>query len=71
MHFIPLHHFQYFAATLGASDLPATDAVARQIVSLPMYPTLRDGEIERICDAIEDVRVRGPVSVGGPGVGVR
>ncbi len=71
VHFIPLHHFQYFAATLGASDLPATDAVARQIVSLPMYPTLRDGEIERICDAIEDVRVRGPVPVGRPGVGVR
>jgi perosamine synthetase len=71
VHFIPLHHFSYFAPTLGASDLPATDAVARQIVSLPMYPTLRDGEIERICSAIEEARVRGPVSIGAPGMGVR
>ena len=71
VHFIPLHHFAYFAPTLGAGDLPATDAVAQQIVSLPMYPTLRDGEIERIGDAIEDARVRGPVSVGAIGAEVR
>jgi perosamine synthetase len=70
VHFIPLHHFSYFAPTLGASDLPATDAVAQQIVSLPMYPTLRDGEIERICTAIEEARVVGPVSVGATGAGV-
>jgi dTDP-4-amino-4,6-dideoxygalactose transaminase len=71
VHFIPLHHFAYFAPTLGAGDLPATDAVARQVVSLPMYPTLRDGEIERICTAIEDARVGHPAVVGTAGSGVR
>jgi perosamine synthetase len=70
VHFIPLHHFTYFAPTLGAGDLPATDAVARQVVSLPMYPALRDGEIERICTAVDDARLHA-ASVGATGSGVR
>jgi dTDP-4-amino-4,6-dideoxygalactose transaminase len=60
VHFIPLHHFSYFAATLGAGELPVTDAVAQQIVSLPMYPSLGDGEIDRICDAVSAARSRPP-----------
>jgi perosamine synthetase len=70
VHFIPLHHFTYFAPTLGAGDLPATDAVARQVVSLPMYPALRDGEIERICTAVEEARLH-PTGAGATRVGVR
>lgn len=70
VHFTPLHHFTYFAPTLGAGDLPATDAVAQQVVSLPMYPALRDGEIERICTAIDDARLQ-PAGVGASGLGIR
>jgi dTDP-4-amino-4,6-dideoxygalactose transaminase len=32
--------------------------VSRRIVSLPLYPTLRDDQVDRVCQAIADVRQR-------------
>jgi dTDP-4-amino-4,6-dideoxygalactose transaminase len=58
VHFIPLHHFSYFGATLGASSLPVTDSISKQIVSLPMYPSLRDEEVDRICDAVREASLQ-------------
>ena len=36
-------------------DLPHTEAVARQIFSLPMYPTLTDEEHQAVCDALHEI----------------
>jgi dTDP-4-amino-4,6-dideoxygalactose transaminase len=71
VHFIPLHHFSYFAPSLGAGELPVTDTVSQQIVSLPMYPTLRDDEVERICSAVEDARTLQRSAVRAERVGMR
>lgn len=35
-----------------AGDLPETEAAAKEIFSLPMYPSLSDEEVERITEAI-------------------
>ena len=35
-----------------AGDFPAAERFYRQEVSLPIYPLLTDGEVERVADAV-------------------
>lgn len=37
-------------------DLPETEAAAREIFSLPMFPSLTDEEVQRVISAFEDLR---------------
>jgi len=52
----PIHTMRGYAA-LGYAEgsLPATEAAAKEIFSLPMYPTLSDDDQDRACDALLDV----------------
>lgn len=52
---VPLH-LQKAYAHLGykISDFPVTEAVAEQIVSLPMYPQLRSEEQERVVNELKN-----------------
>jgi dTDP-3-amino-2,3,6-trideoxy-4-keto-D-glucose/dTDP-3-amino-3,4,6-trideoxy-alpha-D-glucose/dTDP-2,6-dideoxy-D-kanosamine transaminase len=36
-------------------DLPHTEAAMNEIFSLPMYPSLTDGEQRTVCDALHDI----------------
>jgi perosamine synthetase len=63
VHFIPVHHHPYFRAFLGAQDLPVADAVFERIVSLPLYPSLKDTDVDFVCDQIADLR--SPLLVSG------
>jgi dTDP-4-amino-4,6-dideoxygalactose transaminase len=64
VHFIPLHHQPYFRRLLGdqAGRFPAADAAFEQIVSLPFYPSLRDDQVDRVCEAIADLRLAAPIA---------
>jgi dTDP-4-amino-4,6-dideoxygalactose transaminase len=59
VHFIPLHHQPYFRRLLGdqIGHFPAADAAFERIVSLPFYPSLRDHQVDRVCEAIADLRL--------------
>ena len=35
-----------------AGDLPATEAAAREVLSLPLYPELREEEVAAVSDAV-------------------
>ncbi len=50
---LPLH-LQKAYAHLGykEGDLPVTERVARTLLSLPMFPTLTQAQIDYVCDAI-------------------
>jgi dTDP-4-amino-4,6-dideoxygalactose transaminase len=48
----PAHKHPAYAETAGHLHLPAVEAIAEQILSLPMYPELTDGEVDRVCRAI-------------------
>jgi len=59
VHFIPLHHQPYFRELFGsdqAGRFPAADGAFERIVSLPFYPSLRDDQVDRVCEAIADLR---------------
>jgi perosamine synthetase len=47
--FKPLHHY------LGLTGYPETDAAFRCAVSLPLYPALRDGEVNTILQNLQSV----------------
>jgi dTDP-4-amino-4,6-dideoxygalactose transaminase len=52
------------AITIGEGGLPVTEASAREILSLPMFPELHEEEIRRVAAAISEFfSVRGPYSL--------
>jgi dTDP-4-amino-4,6-dideoxygalactose transaminase len=65
VHFIPLHHQPWFQerwAEALAGGFPVADAVFPEILSLPLYPSLTDDAVDRVCEAVADLGAR---SAGG------
>jgi perosamine synthetase len=58
VHFIPLHQQAYLRGSDDdhSSPFPVADERFERIVSLPLYPSLTEDEVDRVCDAIRDVR---------------
>ncbi len=54
VHFIPLHLFSYYQKAWGykPGDFPVVEKIFKNIVSIPLYPGLTDGDQERIVSAI-------------------
>jgi dTDP-4-amino-4,6-dideoxygalactose transaminase len=54
VHFIPLHLHPYYRRTFGykAEDLPVAAAEYEREISLPIYPGLTEGEIDRVCESL-------------------
>ncbi len=52
IHYLTPCHQQAPYASYAAGPLPAAEAAAAEILSLPMYPTLRDEEVAHVCDVV-------------------
>ena len=52
---VPVHRQPAYAdrIALGPGQCPETDAAAREILSLPIYPELTDAEVATICAALK------------------
>lgn len=51
---VPDHRQPAWAAELAHISLPVTEWAAERILSVPVYPGLRDDEVERVCDALAE-----------------
>jgi dTDP-4-amino-4,6-dideoxygalactose transaminase len=75
VHFIPMHTQPYLGPLLGdgvdPTRFPAAETAFQQIVSLPLYPTLRDDQVDRVCMAIAGLGRRARRANGGPANGSR
>ena len=49
---VPVHLQPAYA---DGSHLPETEAACQEILSLPMYPELTDEEVNRVCEAIQEI----------------
>ena len=50
---IPIHRTEAYAPLgLGAGSLPVAEGLAEQICTLPLFPTMSDGELERVVTAV-------------------
>jgi dTDP-4-amino-4,6-dideoxygalactose transaminase len=56
-YFDPPVHRQQAYADYEVAELPTTDATAAKVVSLPIYPDLREDHIVRVVDAIAGAHV--------------
>ncbi|CAN5435715.1 UDP-4-amino-4,6-dideoxy-N-acetyl-beta-L-altrosamine transaminase [soil metagenome] len=52
VHYIPVHTQPYYQARYGALDLPGADAWYARCLTLPLYPTMADGDVERVVAAL-------------------
>jgi dTDP-4-amino-4,6-dideoxygalactose transaminase len=48
---IPCHH-QAPYRRYADGHLPVAEAAARQVLSLPLFPHITDGQIDRVCEAL-------------------
>ena len=53
-HYLPLHTSPFARANLKTNegDLPVTERVAATLVRLPLFPTMKEEEIERVIDGV-------------------
>jgi len=60
VHYTPLHMHPYYREKFGyrPEDLPCMTSVYPEIVTLPLYPSLTEGEMEHICNTIQTLLVR-------------
>jgi dTDP-4-amino-4,6-dideoxygalactose transaminase len=50
---IPLHQQPALASTVPAGlSLPASEAAAREVLSLPLYPQLVESQVDEVCEAV-------------------
>ena len=49
---VPCHQHPAYRARFGQVSLPVTEQVVGEILSLPLYPELRDDQDERVIDAV-------------------
>jgi UDP-4-amino-4-deoxy-L-arabinose-oxoglutarate aminotransferase len=52
VHYIPTHMFSGYRH-LRSDHLAATQRAGQQILSLPLYPTMRDDDVDDVIDAIK------------------
>lgn len=54
VHYIPLNHHSFYRKTLGIrkGQFPSAEAAYRRILSLPIFPGLKDDEVNVITDAV-------------------
>ena len=55
VHYIPVHRQPYYAARYGVADLPGADAWYSHCLSLPLYPTMDDADVDRVVGALAEV----------------
>jgi len=57
VHFIPLHLHPYYQRQFGyrPGDFPQAEAQYRRCLSLPIYPSMREEEVERVIAAVNEV----------------
>ena len=57
VHYKPLHRMTYYMETynLNPGDFPQTEKIWKGTVSLPIYPDLKEDELQYICKTIKNI----------------
>lgn len=57
LHFTAVHLHRYYRERYGHAkgDLPGSEWASERVLSLPLFPAMTEGDVERVCDAVRDV----------------
>jgi UDP-4-amino-4,6-dideoxy-N-acetyl-beta-L-altrosamine transaminase len=58
VHYIPVHQQPYYVKRYGPLDLPGAQAWYDRCLTLPLYPTMADSDVDRVVDALAKVLAR-------------
>ncbi len=53
VHYVPVHTQPYYVERYGPLSLAGADAYYAKTLSLPLYPSMSDGDVDRVLDALE------------------
>jgi dTDP-4-amino-4,6-dideoxygalactose transaminase len=58
IHYPPIHRFSYYRERFEGreGELPLTEDVGRREVTLPLYPTMSDEQVQWVIDAVREAR---------------
>lgn len=54
VHYIPLYHQPYYRDRYGALELPGAEAYYRRVLSLPLFVTMDEGDVDRVVETLAD-----------------
>ena len=54
IHYRPVHTFSYYKQMMALQSLPLTEEIGQREVTLPMYPSISEEQIDRVVKAIKD-----------------
>jgi dTDP-4-amino-4,6-dideoxygalactose transaminase len=54
VHYPPIHRFSYYRDIGARRPIPVTEAVADRLVTLPLYPHMRDSDVSAVISAVLD-----------------
>ena len=55
VHFVPVHRQPYFEKRYGRRNLPGANAYYERCLSLPLFPGMRDENVERVVEALKQI----------------
>ena len=57
VHFIPVHLHPFYRTGFGTKDgdFPVTEAIFEKIISLPLYPSMSQEDVEYVADAVREI----------------
>jgi perosamine synthetase len=57
VHWLPLHMHPYYRETYGYApqDLPTACSLYPEIITLPLYPDMSEGDVAYVCDSIKEI----------------
>jgi len=57
VHWMPLHMHPYYQTTFGYSpaDFPVAQAAFERMISLPIFPSMTDGQLERVAGTLREI----------------
>jgi dTDP-4-amino-4,6-dideoxygalactose transaminase len=59
IHYPPIHQFSYYRKRYPGVHLPITESAAQREVTLPLYPTMRDEQVELVITSVKAALVEG------------
>jgi dTDP-4-amino-4,6-dideoxygalactose transaminase len=57
VHFIPVHLHPFYRRTFGTGegDFPVAEGIFEKIISLPLYPSMTEGDVRYVADAVREI----------------
>jgi dTDP-4-amino-4,6-dideoxygalactose transaminase len=52
VHYIPVNRQPYYRRRYGAQRLPGADTYYERVLSIPLFTTMRDEDVDRVVDAL-------------------